>query len=73
MSKADLVLDENLTQAEIDERHEWGRNFIRTLDEGLKIAAGEMPRSKKPFAEWIDNWILVADEMRAEGGGDEKD
>ena len=59
-----IIREEDLTDEQRRERREWGRRFLRTLDEGVKMALGETerPSDRLTFKQKLEMWKRMADE-----------
>jgi len=57
------VKTENYNETNKRPREEFAKEFLRAYDRALKIATGETPRNKNAFAEDMENWLKIAEEM----------
>lgn len=58
--------DESITEEQREQQRAWGEQFLRTLDEGMKIASGEttLPSDRMTFSQKIEMWKEMANELK---------
>ena len=60
--------EENPNDREVALNLVHAKNVVDCVDSTMKWITGEEPRpNRKPFKEWVNEWIEVAEQMKANG------